>query len=122
MRLTKSSVATRACALALPRADGIPTQLIAPYSFSHLPLIDLSNLPANQREEEARALCAVESERPFSLSTGPLVRMLLVKIADQEHALLLVMHHIISDGWSMNVFSKELVTLYSNVRRNRLPR
>jgi hypothetical protein len=92
--------------------DGIPTQLISPHSDFHLLPIDLSQLPAEQRESEAQALFSAESERPFSLSSGPLVRLLLVKFAEQEHALLLVMHHIISDGWSMSIFTNELATLY----------
>ncbi|NMO13600.1 amino acid adenylation domain-containing protein [Pyxidicoccus fallax] len=94
-------------------ADG-PTQVISAPGPLTLPLIDLSSLPAEQRHAEARRLASEESLRPFVLATGPLVRMTLLKLEEQEHVLLLTMHHIISDGWSISVLVRELGTLYAS--------
>ena len=93
--------------------DSEPVQLIADELKLPLPVIDLRHLPANERESEALRLATEEAQRPFDLSQGPLVRTTLLKLSEREHILLLTMHHIISDGWSMGVFSEELMQLYT---------
>ncbi|HZH16513.1 MAG TPA: condensation domain-containing protein, partial [Archangium sp.] len=77
-----------------------------------LPLVDLSALPQAQQEAEVRRLAEEESARPFDLIRGPLVRVTLLELADTQHVLLLTMHHIVSDGWSMGVLIREVAALY----------
>src|SRR5690606_8192056 len=92
--------------------DGRPVQRIhAPTPFA-LPVTDLSGLPSEEREAEARRRAAEEAGRPFDLEQGPLFRAALLRLAEDEHVLLLGMHHIVSDGWSFGVLTRELGTLY----------
>ncbi|HEY4573462.1 MAG TPA: condensation domain-containing protein, partial [Thermoanaerobaculia bacterium] len=77
-----------------------------------LPLLDLSALPAAAREEEVLRVAIAEARRPYDLARGPLVRSALLRLGDREHVLLAGMHHIVSDGWSMGVFIRELGALY----------
>ncbi|MEG0880757.1 MAG: amino acid adenylation domain-containing protein, partial [Janthinobacterium sp.] len=94
-------------------SDGVPHQVAgAPFAFP-LRQEDLSGLPAPQREAAAAALHGEEIARPFDLACGPLLRALLLRRADDEHELLLVQHHIISDGWSLGVLCGELAALYA---------
>ncbi|HEX7330560.1 MAG TPA: amino acid adenylation domain-containing protein [Pyrinomonadaceae bacterium] len=97
--------------------DGQPLQVITPAQESHLPLVDLSELPEDVRRIEANRLAVEEARRPFDLSTGPLLRTTLVRLAAEEHFVLLTMHHIISDGWSMGVLTKEVALLYGAFSR-----
>jgi amino acid adenylation domain-containing protein len=92
--------------------DNSPIQVVSAPSSVPLTLIDLSALPEPEREAEARLLAESESRRPFDLSRGPMLRVVLLKLAEQEHIALLTMHHIISDGWSLGVLVREVVTLY----------
>src|SRR5215207_166577 len=92
--------------------DGQPVQLIHPAGPLELPVTDLGHLGAELREAEARRLAAVEARRPFDLARGPLLRVQLLRLAAEEHVLLLTMHHIVSDGWSMGVLVKEAAALY----------
>ena len=92
--------------------DDQPVQVIAPELRVPLEIIDLTSLPEGEREAEARRLAMEEVKRPFHLATGPLVRALLIKIADNDHALVVNTHHIISDRWSLGVLSQELAALY----------
>jgi len=73
---------------------------------------DLSGLPAGEGEAQVRAEVEAESLRPFDLEHGPLLRIRLLKLAEQEHVLLLTLHHIVSDGWSMNVLIDEFSHCY----------
>src|SRR5690606_3291385 len=92
--------------------DGRPVQRIhAPAPFA-LPITDLSGLAPEEREAEVRRRAAEEASRPFDLEQGPLFRAELLRLADDEHVLLLGMHHIVSDGWSFGVLTRELGTLY----------
>ncbi len=95
--------------------DGRPFQVIAsataPEAFV-LPTEDLSGLGAAAGEVLERRLAA-EAARPFDLAGGPLIRAQLVRLGPEEHAFLLVLHHIVSDGWSMGVLHRELSELYA---------
>jgi amino acid adenylation domain-containing protein len=93
---------------------GQPIQLIAPAHIcvQALPLSDLSALPAGAQAEETRRLGELEFRRPIDLASGPLVRTHLLRLAEEEHALLLTIHHIATDGWSMGILIDELPTLY----------
>ena len=93
-------------------SDGQPLQLILPAAQCPLPLLDLSALPPHVRQQEVTRLAQQQARRPFDLSTGPLLRLLLLRLAEDEHVLLLTMHHIISDGWSMGVLVREVMALY----------
>jgi amino acid adenylation domain-containing protein len=93
--------------------NGQPYQFIEPEAAVTLPVVDLSGLAENERETQAKDLASREARRSFDLSKGPLIRVTLLRLAPQEHVLLLTMHHIVSDGWSMGgVFFRELTTLY----------
>jgi hypothetical protein len=91
---------------------GQPVQVIAP--TLHLPLLveDLRALPQVERETTAQRLLRVEALYPFDLENGPLFQVRLLRLDEQEHILLLTMHHIISDGWSRGVLLHELAVLY----------
>ena len=73
---------------------------------------DLSDLSEGQRERAVRKLMEQEAQQRFDLSAGPLFRVRLVRMSAREHLLLLTMHHIISDGWSLSVLLRELSALY----------
>jgi amino acid adenylation domain-containing protein len=92
--------------------DGQPNQVIEESTHFKLPLVDLSRLQKSDKESEIHRLCTEEAHRPFDLFQGPLLRMVLVKVDQEDHVLLLTIHHIISDGWSMGVFFRELSILY----------
>ena len=95
------------------RGDGGQArQVILPAAGVALPLVDLTALPAALREPAAAEWMAAESRRPFDLARGPLLRVGLFRIDDSEHVLLLVLHHIVSDGWSMGVLVREVTALY----------
>ncbi|MET9696662.1 amino acid adenylation domain-containing protein [Streptomyces sp. NPDC006529] len=74
---------------------------------------DLTDVPAAQREVRLRELVRAETARAYDLKTGPLVRVLLVRLAADEHVCVLGMHHIVTDGWSMGVVTRELGELYA---------
>src|SRR5207245_7967781 len=74
--------------------------------------VDLSDLDEPAREAEAQRRAAEEGRRPFDLSRGPLIRASLLRLGAQEHVLLVTMHHIVSDDWSVGVFVRELSALY----------
>ncbi|NPC76705.1 non-ribosomal peptide synthase/polyketide synthase, partial [Pyxidicoccus fallax] len=99
-------------------ADGPVQRVHAPVPLE-LPLVDLSDFPADARQAEARRRVGAESLRPFSLSTPPLLRALLLKLEPRLHVLLLNVHHIVSDGWSMSVLVRELTALYPAVSEGR---
>jgi len=108
--------ALRTC---FPAVAGQPAQVMAEFSAASLPLIDLAGLPEPSREDELRRLARAEALRPFDLCRGPLLRTTLVRSQPEAHAVLVTMHHIISDGWSMGVFLGELVALYTAVVQGR---
>ncbi|MGZ4112970.1 MAG: non-ribosomal peptide synthetase, partial [Tumebacillaceae bacterium] len=94
---------------------GAPMMVVMPDLVLPLPLIDLQvqQLSLEQREAETKR-CAVEfATHPFDLTEGPLVRMQLLRKTNLEHTLLVTMHHIITDGWSLDVFLRELSLLYT---------
>ncbi|MEK6283639.1 MAG: amino acid adenylation domain-containing protein [Acidobacteriota bacterium] len=92
--------------------DGEPVQLVSEPRCFDLPVVDLSHLERLGSEQEVQRLAGEEAHRPFDLTYAPLFRATLLRLAAAEHVLLLTMHHIISDGWSMGVLIKEVTTLY----------
>ncbi|MFQ5794228.1 MAG: condensation domain-containing protein [Candidatus Bipolaricaulia bacterium] len=93
--------------------DGRPVQVIAPALTLPLPVVDLRELPETERETEVRRLATEEARRPFDLVRGPLLRVTLLRLGEEEYVGLLIMHHIVSDGWSTGVLGRELAALYS---------
>ena len=94
-------------------SDGVPIQLIGPSEQFQLPTEDLSSLDPDATETEIAERCREEAERPFDLTNDLMLRASLLRLADDEHLLLLTMHHIAFDGWSMRVVWRELATLYA---------
>ncbi len=92
--------------------DGQPRQEILPSLRIALPVIDLTHLPNEQAEIEARRLSAVDARQLYDLAIAPLMRATLVKLADDDHVFILNFHHIIADGSSLAIFYKELAALY----------
>ncbi|HVR98703.1 MAG TPA: amino acid adenylation domain-containing protein, partial [Thermoanaerobaculia bacterium] len=96
--------------------DGSPVQVIQPARPFPLPVVDLSALPPGEREALAAALAGEEAARPFDLTGGPachpLLRGTLLRLAENEHVILLTLHHIVGDAWSLGVLIRELSALY----------
>jgi len=92
--------------------DRLPVQTIADDWELRIQTTDLEDLPDAERDREVQRLTLEEAQAPFNLSRGPLLRVKLLRLSDHEHILLLTMHHIISDGWSMAVIVREVATLY----------
>ncbi|HEV7924065.1 MAG TPA: amino acid adenylation domain-containing protein, partial [Verrucomicrobiae bacterium] len=93
-------------------ADGNPSQIIAPVGPMAWKMSDLRETPQPERDAHMQRLVREESVRAFDMARGPLLRLTLLRLGEQEHLLLVVMHHIISDGWSMGILFGELGKLY----------
>ncbi|HEX4494362.1 MAG TPA: non-ribosomal peptide synthase/polyketide synthase [Thermoanaerobaculia bacterium] len=89
-----------------------PVQIIGAAGTWETPVVDLASLPAARRDEAAIGLVGEEVRRPFDLAAGPLVRCHLLRLAADEHVVVIAMHHIVSDGWSMTVFIREFGLIY----------
>src|SRR6185312_4863011 len=90
---------------------GVVQDIAAPEPFD-LPIVDLTDLPPREREEECRRRLIAESQRPFDLARGPLFRLLLFRLSPVEHVLMLVIHHIATDAWSARILLREVIALY----------
>ncbi|HEX8695266.1 MAG TPA: amino acid adenylation domain-containing protein, partial [Longimicrobium sp.] len=100
-----------------PPVDGEPVQHVAPAGESVFPLLEHDLAGRADRDAELRRLVAEEAGAPFDVGRGPLVRGRLVRLAADDHVLLVTMHHIVSDAWSMGVLVDELGALYAAYRR-----
>lgn len=100
--------------------DGEPVQVVSLSPDFILHTVDLELLSPSERHLEAISLALQEASRPFSLSHGPLLRIFLLSLGPHLHVIVLTMHHIICDGWSLGVFLQEACTLYQ-VFSNGLP-
>ncbi|HEX8129281.1 MAG TPA: amino acid adenylation domain-containing protein, partial [Pyrinomonadaceae bacterium] len=101
--------------------DGRPLQVISPDATLTLAQVNLEALPEGEREPEVLRLAGEEARRPFNLSEGPIMRAGLLRLAEREHVLLLTIHHIASDGWSMGVLVREVVALYEKLSAGEAP-
>lgn len=99
-----------------PAIDGVAVQAIVPFSGFMLPVEDLSKLDGVALEAEVTRRAREDAERPFDLAHGPLFRAALLRLREKEHVLLLCMHQIISDPWSLGVLELELWRLYPAMR------
>src|SRR6266851_4419613 len=93
--------------------DGKPVQLIGQAGPPARALIDLSGRPLSDLAHEAYALARREVNNPFDLARGPLVRLVLLRLGAQNHIMLVILHHIICDGWSLGLFANELAACYA---------
>lgn len=93
--------------------DGRPVQSFSPLQPEAWGVVDLSRLREAERGTEVSRLVSEESRREFDLARGPLLRTTLLKLGAEEHVLLVTMHHIVSDGWSIDIFLHELRAIYT---------
>jgi len=100
------------------QGDEAVQQIQAPFLLS-IPLIDLHTLPAAEQMAQAQQLAAQEAQIPFQLSQGPLLRMKVLKLNAKSHILLLTIHHIIADAWSIQLFFHELLNNYQSFITNK---
>ncbi len=93
--------------------NGQGRQIIAPAIQAELPLTDLSKFSYDYRQAEELRQITLMTEKPFDLTCNPLWRVNLIRLSESEHLLIIVFHHIISDGWSVSIFLNELGANYS---------
>ena len=99
--------------------QGQPVQVISQYKPLIIPLVDLTELDPADRDAQAQGLANEEARRSFDLEIGPLLRAVLFRLSRQEHIAMLVLHHIVSDGWSTGILVEEIGTLYEAFSNNR---
>ncbi len=99
--------------------NGRPRQIIEPEIDLDLEVVDLESVAAAERDEALLRLAVEEAQKPFDLEKGPMVRVGLVRVGEQDHALLMTMHHIVSDAVSTAVAVRELTALYAAYRERK---
>jgi amino acid adenylation domain-containing protein len=92
--------------------DGEPVQVISSNSLMAIPFVDLLHLAGKEQSARLQEIAIAESQQPFDLTVPPLLRVTLVRLGLESHVLLVTMHHIVADGWSMGIFGDELAVLY----------
>ncbi|HEY9882243.1 MAG TPA: condensation domain-containing protein, partial [Thermosynechococcaceae cyanobacterium] len=97
---------------AFKTVDGQPVAVISPETSLIMPVIDLSELLRLQQDAKVQELILAEAQQPFDLNTNPLLRVKLLRLSEAEHVVLVTMHHIASDGWSIQVLVREVSALY----------
>nr|BFE90186.1 hypothetical protein GCM10020185_07220 [Pseudomonas brassicacearum subsp. brassicacearum] len=95
-----------------PSVDGVARQQVHGETGLRMGWKDFSKLAADVREQRVQQLADSEAHQPFDLETGPLLRACLVKTAEHEHYFVLTLHHIVTEGWAMDIFARELSALY----------
>ena len=101
--------------------EGEPKQVVLPEMELEMPTVDLVELPFGERQQAILQLAGEETRRPFDLSRGPLMRVKLVRTGARDQVLVLVMHHIVTDGWSMGLLFLEVAELYRSLTAGREP-
>src|SRR5215213_2403037 len=99
--------------------DGEAVQIIAPPKPLHLQVVDITHYAEAERDAMVQNLIHEQTQASFDLKRGPLLRITLVRLREDEHVLLLAMHHIVTDGWSVGVFVGEVVALYEGYTAGR---
>jgi amino acid adenylation domain-containing protein len=99
--------------------DGRPVQIISAPQPVKLSVVDLAHLPEDERDARARKVVLEQTNRPFDLTQGPLVRVGLVGLGAEDHVLAVTVHHIISDGWSSGILLRECTALYAAFTQSR---
>ncbi|KAA0944446.1 non-ribosomal peptide synthetase [Pseudomonas sp. ANT_H14] len=95
-----------------PSINGVAQQKVAAQTDVRMDWQDFSVLDEQTRQQRLQQLADGEAHTPFDLETGPLLRACLVKAGEQEHYLVLTLHHIVTEGWAMDIFARELSALY----------
>jgi len=95
-----------------PSVDGVACQKVSAQTGLRMDWQDFSALAEPERQQRLQQLADHEAHTPFNLETGPLLRACLVKAAEREHYLVLTLHHIVTEGWAMDIFARELSALY----------
>ena len=101
------------------RQDGEPRQVVTAFTPLPMPRLDLAGLPPAWREAEVLRLARADDSRPFRLAAAPLLRAALLRLAADEHVVLLALHHIVADGWSLEVLWRELIAVYGALAAGR---
>ncbi|WP_457812474.1 amino acid adenylation domain-containing protein [Sinorhizobium meliloti] len=99
--------------------EGNPVQVISPSLQIKIPVHDLRRVPAKSRKVELQRLITQQAQMPFDLKNGPVLRGELICLSNNENLLLVTIHHIAADGWSMEIISRELLEFYDARRRRR---
>lgn len=102
-------------------SGGSPVQIVIPRLQVHVDTVDLRGLLAEMREHEMDRLCAAEARHPFDLHQGPLVRVALLQMEEHRHILMLTLHQLIADGWSIGLIMEEFQQIYSALAEHRQP-
>src|SRR6202021_2362234 len=106
------------------RIEGEAKQSVLPDVDVQIPIINLTNCPESERKREALRIASEEGKKPFDLTRGPLFRSVLVQLGNNQYIMVLVMHHIITDGWSISILFRELARCYEdfvNGKESQLP-
>src|ERR1051326_4400611 len=104
---------TQALRTIFPIIDGQAVQLVTPAQPVRLPVTDLSHLPVDTQKTETQRLINAATQEPFDLERGPMWRARLLALGPQEHVVVLVVHHLVFDGWSRGVLTREVGLLYN---------
>ncbi len=96
----------------IAQVEGQPSQVVSEQVEFEVPVVELSGIPANDLEDEISQRAHAEAKTPFQLERGPLFRAQVLAVGEQDHVLLVTVHHIIADGWSMGVLYSEVSQLY----------
>jgi len=103
------------------QTDGQPLQVVLPAARFSLDLHTLDPASAAEREAQVQGFVQAQSQQPFDLANGPLLRAALLQVTADEQVLVLTQHHIVSDGWSLQVMTEELLALYADLSLGRTP-
>jgi amino acid adenylation domain-containing protein len=101
--------------------DGEARQIVLSDVDVNISVVDLAAFPESERETEALRIASEEGKKPFDLTEGPLLRHILVRLLPETHLLVLVMHHIVTDGWSIAILFRELTKCYAALTKNETP-
>src|SRR5262252_2403193 len=101
--------------------NGECRQVVLPDTNTDIPVLDLSETPESNRDAEGVAIISAEAKKPFDLSEGPLLRCRLVRLGPEHHIFLMVLHHIIVDGWSISILFRELTSCYASLLKGERP-
>src|SRR6202140_2678852 len=101
--------------------EGEGRQIVLSEMDVEIPMVDLAGFSRSERESEALRIAAEEATKPFDLREGPLIRPVLVHLEPETHFLILTMHHIIADGWSISLLFREVTKSYAAITKNETP-
>ena len=102
-----------------PARDGVPEQVIGPPVPLTLPRLDLGALPTEARERELHRIATRDTRRPFDLATGPLLRIHVARLAEDQHVVFCTLHHLVADAWSFDILLAETGRLYDAFHHRR---